>query len=166
MRRRYTTAQFAGRIEQIRARMPHAGIGADVIVGFPGESDGHFETTHRFLADLPVSYLHVFTYSERLETAALNLEGRVEPRVRFSRNDALRVLGRIKKDAFLRSLVGSTQDVLAEAEVHGEYRFGFTPTYARVALPADGARGNEIVRVEITGVEEEHCMSRIAEVMA
>jgi threonylcarbamoyladenosine tRNA methylthiotransferase MtaB len=160
MRRRYTTSDYADRVARVREKLPEAGIGVDVIVGFPGETEESFANTHRFLAELPVSYLHVFTYSERPNTPALSYADPVEPRVRFSRNDALRLLGQRKKLAFLRSLVGTRQTVLAEEEQQDGLRFGFTGSYARVALPAAGTRGNTLVDVEITGTEGEHCVGR------
>jgi len=163
MRRRYSTADYAGRVGRIRSMLPHAGIGADVIVGFPGETDDHFAATHAFLADLPISYLHVFTYSERPNTPAVTYGAPVEPRVRFARNDALRVLGQMKRREFLRSLVGTRQEVLAESEVRGDRRFGFTGNYARVSLPAGEAAENALVAAEITGLDGDHCSARVLE---
>lgn len=162
MRRRYTTAQYADLIHAVRERIPRCGIGADVIVGFPGETDALFEQTHRFLTELPVSYLHVFTYSERPNTPAPGFENAVEPKVRFQRSDKLRLLGIKKKRAFYESMIGATVPVLAEDDVDGPMRFGFTGNYVRVGLPAATTSGNAIHQTEILGVENDRCIGRVA----
>jgi threonylcarbamoyladenosine tRNA methylthiotransferase MtaB len=158
MRRRYTAGQYAGLIELIRKRIPDAGIGVDVITGFPGETDTHFETTYRYLSDLPVSYLHVFTYSERPDTPAAEMKGTVEPRVRYGRNDMLRSLGQKKKRAFYESRIGQVLTVLTEGDVQDGIRFGFTSNYVRVGIPGDSCPENTIVRARIAGVSGTACM--------
>lgn len=157
MRRRYTTAQYAGRIAAIRSKIPDCGIGVDVITGFPGETVAHFEETQRFIADLPVSYLHVFTYSERARTPAASAAGHVEPRVRFRRNEILRLLGVKKKEAFHRSLIGSTVRVLVESEVSGLVQEGLTGTYARVAVSGGPVAPNSLVDVTVEAADGERC---------
>ncbi len=164
MRRRYTAGQYADLIDTIRTRIPDAGIGVDVITGFPGESETHFETTYRYLSELPVSYLHVFTYSERPNTPAAAMKGTIEPRVRYERNDRLRMLGQKKKRAFYESRLGQVLTVLTEGDVENGIRFGFTSNYVRVGIPEELCPGNEIVRTRITGVSGAACMGVVAEV--
>jgi threonylcarbamoyladenosine tRNA methylthiotransferase MtaB len=145
MRRRYTTGAYGELIHRIRERIPQCGIGVDVIVGFPGET-----------AELPVSYLHVFTYSERANTPAADSEHMVAPAERFRRNASLRLLGQKKKHAFYSSAVGGTHLVLAEGDTDGGYRFGFTDTYVRVRLP-DSVPVNAIVNAALTDVADGYC---------
>jgi threonylcarbamoyladenosine tRNA methylthiotransferase MtaB len=158
MRRRYLTTHYRDLISTIKRYLPDAGIGADVIVGFPGESDSHFEETHQFLRELPLSYLHVFTYSERQGTAAAEMSGAVALRVRARRSETLRSLGARKRRQFYRSFVGRVVPVLMEGTVEGALRIGHTSEYVRVGVPLKSAEENTIVDVEITGVEEEFCI--------
>jgi len=161
MRRRYTTRQYAERIARIRARIPECGIGADVIVGFPGEGEGEFAQTVEFLTSQPLTYLHVFTFSERPGTPASLLEGAVEPSCRFRRNEVLRLLGRKKKEAFYRQMVGKTLPVLFESDDESGCRCGFTDNYVRVEIPSHVASENSIVGVAITGVKEDRCVGEV-----
>jgi len=163
MRRRYTTSQFADLICRVNESLPGCGIGVDVIVGFPGETDTLFEQTHRFLTELPVSYLHVFTYSERPNTPASGFGNAVEPKVRFHRSDVLRVLGMKKKHSFYSSMIGKTEAVLAEDDIDGPARHGFTGNYVRVRLPAEKTSGNSFHQVRIVGVEDDLCVGSIEE---
>ncbi len=153
MRRRYTTTQYADLVDRIRASIADCGIGVDVIVGFPGETDELFEETHRFLSGVPFSYLHVFTYSERPNTPAAAFTGHVEPKVRFKRNEVLRLFGEKKKHAFQTRMVGKTETVLVEGKKEGERSFGFTSNYVKVALPAEHVEENTLLPVKITGVD-------------
>jgi threonylcarbamoyladenosine tRNA methylthiotransferase MtaB len=132
MKRKYDTALYRSRIERIKEKMPNACIGVDVIVGYPGETDAHFEETYQFIHDLPVSYLHVFTYSERPNTVAIKLEGEVPVPVRQERNKRLRILSEKKKRAFYESQLGNTDQVLWEAERDGDMMHGFTRNYVKV----------------------------------
>ncbi|MFM9055481.1 MAG: radical SAM protein, partial [Bacteroidota bacterium] len=132
MRRRYKSALYEEKVELIRSRMPHAAIGVDVIVGFPGETDSDFQDTVDFLHRIPVSYLHVFTYSERDNTTAVELAGRVEGSVRKERNRILRNLSAKKSHDFAVASIGTIQDVLFEEEVRDGFLFGYTPNYIRV----------------------------------
>jgi threonylcarbamoyladenosine tRNA methylthiotransferase MtaB len=157
MRRRYTTAQYADRVDRIRTSIPECGIGVDVIAGFPGETDALFEETRRFLTDLPFSYLHVFTYSERPNTPAADLEGQVEPKVRFKRNEILRQFGKKVKHTFHARMVGKTEPVLVEGKRKGASCFGFTSNYVKVALPVDSVEENTIVPVRITSAGYDAC---------
>jgi len=158
MRRRYTTAQYADRVNRIRARIPDCGIGMDVIVGFPGETDGQFESTHRFVADLPVSYLHVFSYSERPNTPAAASAHPVDPRTRSRRNEILRLLGEKKKRLFYDSMMGKTLPVLLETRNDDGRRSGFTGNYIRVDVPASAGETNTIIDVTITGITGQRCV--------
>lgn len=157
MRRRYTTMDFASLIGRIRERIPACGIGVDVIVGFPGETEEHFEQTFRLLDELAISYLHVFTYSERPDTPAATFGKPVEPKIRFKRSEILRMLGSKKKQAFHRSAEGEVLPVLMEGEVENDLRYGFTENYARVAVPVGKTKENCITYVRITGSDDTCC---------
>ena len=150
MRRRYLTDLYAARIAAIRSAMPDACIGVDVIVGFPGESDAHFENTYNFLHALPVSYLHVFTYSERANTTALRIDDVVPMELRHERNRRLRILSTKKKRAFYEAQLGSTRKVLFEASEHDGTMHGFTENYVKVEFPFDDQLVNQVrdVRLE------------------
>ncbi len=158
MRRRYMTNYYRNLIYSIKEKDQEAGIGVDVIVGFPGETDTHFEDTYKFLLELPISYLHVFSYSERPNTPAANFSGTVEPNVRYKRSEMLRILSAKKRHQFYSDLVGKVFSVLVESDIHEGKVFGFTENYARVALPMDLSLANEIVDVRITGIEDEYCV--------
>jgi threonylcarbamoyladenosine tRNA methylthiotransferase MtaB len=158
MRRRYTAGDYAALVHRVRERFPEAGIGVDVITGFPGETDAEFDETHLLLAELPVSYLHVFTYSERPNTPAAEIADRVPVQVRSQRNEKLRIIGQRKRALFAAQHLGRTVAVLAESTVDDGMRSGFTETFLRVAFPADAARENELVRVRVTDIMDEHCL--------
>lgn len=162
MRRRYLTNYYRDLICAIREEIPDAGIGADVIVGFPGETEFHFDQTYRFLVDLPLSYLHVFTYSERPNTLAVNLPGSVEPATRARRSEMLRTLSVKKRRQFYESFVGRTISVLMEGTVEGNWRIGHTSHYVRVGIPMSSAQENDIVDVRVTGIDELLCIGGIA----
>ncbi len=132
MRRRYRRDLYADRVAAIKAVMPHAGIGADVIVGFPTETDTDFAETHDFLRDLDVSYLHVFTYSERAGTDALALRPVVPVPVRHERNKALRTLSYRKQQAFDGLYTGTERPVLWEKAPRDGMMEGYTDNYIRV----------------------------------
>src|SRR5690606_29164287 len=126
MKRRYLRELYVDRVLKIREVMPHACIGVDVIVGFPGETDEHFLETYHFLNDLDISYLHVFTYSERDNTEAANMEGIVPLDVRNKRSKMLRGLSVKKRRAFYESQLGTKRTVLFESENKEGYIYGFT----------------------------------------
>lgn len=161
MQRRYLADDYRDLIIAIRDEIPHAGIGTDVIVGFPGETESHFEKTYRFLADLPVSYLHVFAYSERPNTLAANLPGSIAPRVRARRSEFVRTLSLKKRRQFYESFVGWIVPVLMEGTVERNLRIGHTSHYVRVGVPMSLAQENEIVDVEITRIEDLLCVGNI-----
>ena len=142
MRRRYRRELYADRVAQIKDRMPHCGIGVDVIVGFPGEDDEAFRETHDFLSALEVSYLHVFTYSERAGTLAVTMPGTVPQAVRNERNRALRTLSYLKSTAFADAHAGQERMVLWERSKQEDMLEGYTDNGIRVSGPAvDGRLG-------------------------
>ena len=149
MKRRYLTKLYKERINKIREVMPNACIGVDVIVGFPGETEEHFLETYNFLNSLPISYLHVFTYSERDNTEAIHFEGIVPQKVRKQRNKMLRILSEKKRMAFYQSQLGTTQKVLWESENKGGKISGFTENYVKVETDFDDALINQTETVEL-----------------
>ncbi|WP_312400186.1 tRNA (N(6)-L-threonylcarbamoyladenosine(37)-C(2))-methylthiotransferase MtaB [Chryseobacterium sp.] len=144
MKRRYLTKLYNDRVNKIREVMPHAAIGVDVIVGFPGETEERFMETYNFLNDLPITYLHVFTYSERENTEAVGMEGVVPIPERKKRNKMLRILSEKKKMAFYQTQLGKTLPVLWEHENKDGKMFGFTENYVRVQKDFDEASVNQI----------------------
>jgi len=132
MKRRYQRELYAERVASIKKHMPHACIGVDVIVGFPGETEEHFLETYNFLNQLPISYLHVFTYSERPNTEADAMPGVVPIKERKRRNKMLRILSTKMQRAFYESQLGNTLEVLFEGENKEGYITGFTQNYVRV----------------------------------
>ena len=149
MKRRYLTALYTNRVKKIREMLPDACIGVDVIVGFPGESEEKFLETYKFLSELPISYLHVFTYSERDNTEAVEMEGVVPISERKKRNKMLRILSEKKKMAFYQSQIGKTLSVLWEHEEKNGMMFGFTDNYVRVQKPYDPASINRVETVKL-----------------
>lgn len=135
MRRRYRKALYAERVAWIKECMPHAAIGVDVIVGFPGETDEDFAETYNFLEQLPITYLHVFTYSERENTHALSLDNSVPISVRQERNKKLRTLSFIKTKQFTAAFYDTTRPVLFEKADHEGMMEGYTDNYIRVQTP-------------------------------
>lgn len=144
MKRRYLTKLYNDRVNKIREVMPDAAIGVDVIVGFPGETEELFMETYNFLNELPITYLHVFTYSERENTEAAAMEGVVPVAERKKRNKMLRILSEKKKMAFYQTQLGKTLPVLWEHENKDGKMFGFTENYVRVQKDFDPASVNQI----------------------
>jgi threonylcarbamoyladenosine tRNA methylthiotransferase MtaB len=155
MRRRYMTSLYRDRIKQIRELMPHACIGVDVIVGFPGETDHHFLETYTFLNELAISYLHVFTYSERDNTAAASMKGVVPKNIRAKRSKMLRGLSVKKRRAFYESNIGSIRTVLFEGENKEGYIHGFTENYVKVKTPWNPALVNTLHCVKLSKIAED-----------
>lgn len=149
MRRRYLTKLYRDRIEKVRSLMPHACIGVDVIVGFPGETEELFLETYNFLNSLPISYLHVFTYSERDNTEATEFEGIVPQHIRKKRNTMLRILSEKKRIAFYQSQLGTTQKVLWESENKNGKIHGFTENYVKVETDFDENLINQTEYVDL-----------------
>lgn len=158
MRRRYRRELYAERVALIKELMPHACIGVDVITGHPGETDTRFEDAYQFLTDLDVSYLHVFTYSEREDTHALTLDGRVEPSLRSQRTKRLRMLSAKKRRVFYEHFVGQTRPVLFEAAPVDGHMQGFTDNYIKVVAPYDETRVNRVQPVFLSRVSAEGVM--------
>lgn len=145
MRRRYKRELYAERVRLIREVMPHCAIGADVIVGFPGETDAHFRETVDFLQELDVSYLHVFTYSERDHTAALDIAPVIPVAIRNQRNKFLRSLSYRKMQEFIRRHEGQTRKVLLEGHVRTPMMEGYTDNYIKITTPYHEEWANRIV---------------------
>ncbi|AYN67793.1 tRNA (N(6)-L-threonylcarbamoyladenosine(37)-C(2))-methylthiotransferase MtaB [Euzebyella marina] len=154
MRRRYLSALYVDRIKKIKQVMPDACIGVDVIVGFPGETDEHFLETYHFLNDLDVSYLHVFTYSERQNTPAAEMDGVVPKKVRSKRSKMLRGLSAKKRRAFYESQLGTERTVLFEGENKEGYIHGFTENYVKVMAPWNPNLVNTLHEVKLTEIDE------------
>ncbi|RYY96270.1 MAG: tRNA (N(6)-L-threonylcarbamoyladenosine(37)-C(2))-methylthiotransferase MtaB [Chitinophagaceae bacterium] len=145
MRRRYRRELYTERVEAIKARMPHCSIGVDVIVGFPTESDAHFRETFDFLHALDVSYLHVFTYSERAGTGALELKPVVPVNIRNERNKTLRNLSYLKQQHFTLQHAGQVRPVLFEGHEKNGLMEGYTDNYIRISTPYRAEWANAIV---------------------
>jgi threonylcarbamoyladenosine tRNA methylthiotransferase MtaB len=155
MKRRYLRELYASRVESIKRHMPHACIGVDVIVGFPGETEHEFMETFNFLQQLDISYLHVFTYSERTNTEALNMSGVVPVNERRKRNKMLRNLSDKKLRAFYEQHVGSVREVLFEHENKNGLMSGYTDNYIKVVLPYQPELCNTIVPVYLESFSAE-----------
>ena len=155
MRRRYMREVYTERVEKIRNLMPNACIGVDVIVGFPGETDELFLETYHFLNDLDISYLHVFTYSERDNTPAAEMEGVVSSKVRNKRSKMLRGLSVKKRRAFYESQLGTTHTVLFEGENKLGYIHGFTENYVKVKAPWNPELVNTLKEITLTKIDED-----------
>ncbi|HHB79692.1 MAG TPA: radical SAM protein, partial [Saprospiraceae bacterium] len=149
MKRRYKRELFAERVATIKKVMPHACIGVDVIVGFPGETEADFKDTYRFIQDLDVSYLHVFTYSERPNTPAIDMDGRVPMEERRARNQMLRILSEKKRAAFYSTFEGQKLEVLVENSKKEGKLTGFTKNYIKVELAQGSASVNDLVPVQL-----------------
>ena len=135
MKRRYQTKLFRNKIEKITQEITDVCIGADVIVGFPGETDEEFEKTLQFIKDLPISYLHVFSYSERENTPAISFENKVPKDKKVERSKALRVLSKKLQVAFYHKYVNTEHMALFEQDNHNGYLYGFTDNYIKVKVP-------------------------------
>ena len=139
--------------------MPNAAIGVDVIVGFPGETEELFMETYNFIKELPISYLHVFTHSERENTEAAEMEGIVSIPERKKRNKMLRILSEKKKMEFYQTQQGKTLPVLWEHENKNGMMFGFTENYVRVQKPFDEKSVNEIEFLKLSKIENDGTVS-------
>ena len=155
MKRRYMRELYTERVAKIREVMPHACIGVDVIVGFPGETDEHFLETYHFLNDLDISYLHVFTYSERDNTDAVDMYGVVPLNVRSKRSKMLRGLSVKKRRAFYESQIGTNRTVLFESENKEGYIHGFTENYVKVKTPWNPELVNTLHEINLTKIDDD-----------
>jgi threonylcarbamoyladenosine tRNA methylthiotransferase MtaB len=162
MRRRYDVSHYASRINLIKSLMPNACIGVDVIVGFPSESEEDFEQTYQFIHSLDVSYLHVFTYSERANTTALRISGRIPNRIRSERNKRLTILSDKKKRAFYAQNEGKSAQVLWEGQDSDGFQYGFTSNYIKAKRVFDSNQVNQIEQVRLSEVSSD-CIMNIYE---
>jgi len=155
MKRRYQTKLYKDRIISIKDKMPHCCIGVDVIVGFPGETEELFQETYNLLNELDVSYLHVFTYSERANTEAARMKGVVDKNVRHLRSKMLRILSAKKKRAFYEKNIGTTKTVLFEHDNKNGYIQGFTENYVKVKVDYDPGLRNQSIKVKLNDFAED-----------
>ncbi len=155
MRRRYKRALYTDRVAKIKQLMPHCCIGVDVIVGFPGETRQDFIDTYNFLNELNVSYLHVFTYSERENTLAAEMEGSVPGSTRADRSKMLHILSDKKRRAFYESQLNTSAEVLFEGDIKEGFMHGFTPNYVKVRAKYDPVLVNELKMVRLTEISLE-----------
>ncbi len=153
MRRRYKSGLYAERVGKIKSLMPHACIGVDVIVGYPGESEEYFLETCQFLDKLDISYLHVFTYSERANTHADGLGDVVPMNVRRERNAILRELSTKKRRSFYQQHLGTERAILAENKRNGDMLEAYTDNYIRVKISHEAVRPNQILQVRLEEID-------------
>jgi len=155
MKRRYQREVYVDRVSNIRKVMPYACIGVDIIVGFPGETDEHFLETYNFLNELDISYLHVFTYSERDNSEAATMENVVPMNVRSKRSKMLRGLSVKKRRAFYESQIGTNRTVLFESENKEGYIHGFTENYVKVKTPWNPELVHTLHEINLTRIDED-----------
>lgn len=161
MKRRYLTPLYKDRIEMVKRILPHAGIGVDVIVGFPGENEKEFIETYNFLESLDISYLHVFTFSERTGTPAAIMPEKVPFRIRKDRNELLTKLSDTKRRVFNSSFINSTRKVLAEKPVSGSFYSGFTDNYIKVRFNSETDVENKIVKIHLQKINDKNDLTGI-----
>jgi threonylcarbamoyladenosine tRNA methylthiotransferase MtaB len=154
MRRRYLRELYRDRVASIKTHMPHCCIGVDVIVGFPGETEEDFLDTYHFLNELDISYLHVFTYSERDNTDAIHLKDSVPVNIRKKRNKMLRILSAKKLRHFYEKHLGEERLVLFEADHKEGFMHGFTDNYIKVKTPYDPKLINQLRMVSLKEIDE------------
>ena len=152
MRRRYKRELYVDRVEKIKRVMPDCCIGVDVIVGFPGETREDFIDTYNFLNELDISYLHVFTYSERENTLAAEMKGVVPGSTRADRSKMLHILSDKKRRSFYESQLGKTAEVLFEGDVKEGFMHGFTRNYVKVKTRFDPVLVNELKTIQLTQI--------------
>lgn len=152
MRRRYKRDLYVNRVAKIKELIPDCCIGVDVIVGFPGETREDFIDTYNFLNDLNVSYLHVFTYSERENTLAAEMKGSVPGSTRADRSKMLHILSDKKRRAFYETQLGKTDEVLFEGDIKDGFMHGFTRNYVKVKAKYDPVLVNELKKVCLTNI--------------
>ncbi len=153
MRRKYLTNLYSSKIEKIKSLMPHCCIGVDVIVGFPGETDDDFLDTYNYLNELDVSYLHVFSYSERENTSAIKISQKIPMNERAKRSKMLHVLSDKKRRYFYEQNLNKPFKVLWEAENENNKMFGFTENYIKVQTSYDPMLVNEIMEIELAEID-------------
>ena len=158
MRRKYDRELFADRVAHIKQLRPDACIGVDVIVGFPGETDDEFMETVEFLKDLDISYLHVFTYSERANTTAIKLGDPVPMNIRKQRSQQLHILSNKKKRSFYETNVGRLETVLFENEDNDGYMYGFTSNYVKIKFPYNKDLTNTFQKISMDEIDRDGIM--------
>jgi len=154
MRRRYKRELYVERVAKIKELMPHCCIGVDVIVGFPGETNEDFLETYNFINELDITYLHVFTYSERPNTPANEMDHPVPVHIRRERNEMLRILSEKKKRHFYSQYIGQTRKALFEVSKNKDLMSGFTDNYLKIELPYNPAMINELGQVRLEAINE------------
>ncbi|NOQ73973.1 MAG: tRNA (N(6)-L-threonylcarbamoyladenosine(37)-C(2))-methylthiotransferase MtaB [Crocinitomix sp.] len=159
MRRKYLSGLYIERVAKIKALMPNACIGVDVIVGFPGETEEEFMTTVNFLKDLDISYLHVFTYSERANTTAKKMDNAIPINIRRERSKQLQILSEKKRRAFYETQLGKTGSVLFEGEENGSVMNGFTENYVKVKIPFNPSLINQTVKVKLLNIDSDNLVN-------
>ena len=155
MKRRYLTDLYVDRVNYIKSLMPHCCIGVDVIVGFPGETEEHFLKTYNFLNELEISYLHVFSYSERANTEAAKMGNVVDKGIRHKRSKMLRVLSAKKKRQFYEQQKGSLRTVLFESENKDGFMYGYTENYIRLKAPFKSEWINKLIPTKLKTIDED-----------
>ncbi len=158
MRRRYKRELYTERVAYIKSVMPHCCIGVDVIVGFPGETESHFQETYDFLLGLDISYLHVFTYSERANTHAAVMEDMVPMGIRKERNKKLRILSEKKRRAFYNTQIGTVRPALLESRSQDGILTGFTDNYIKIEVDDNSMSENQIVDCNMQGISDKMIM--------
>jgi len=164
MQRRYTSEDYRKVILKVNQLISDVGIGVDVIVGYPGETEKEFMETYNFLLDLPISYLHVFTYSERPDTKALTIPASVDFTERKRRNKMLRILSDKKKNYFYNQMIGKNIDVLFESKDENGMMKGFSSNYIRVQNKFDKDLENQVCIVAVKGIENGLVFGEIKEI--
>lgn len=157
MQRRYNPDYFKNLIHKLAGNIENIGIGIDVIVGFPGETENDFMDTYNFLNELPISYLHVFTYSERPNTKAIEMAGAVEINERKRRNNMLRILSAKKKHEFYKNSVGKEFQILFEHENLDGFMYGWTSNYIRVKATYNKSMVNKLIQLKLKDFDGEFC---------
>jgi len=159
MQRRYNVEYYKNLIHKVKEKVENVGIGVDVIVGFPNETNDDFLETYNFIKALPVSYLHVFTYSERPDTPAIKMENSVPLEERKRRSNMLRILNEKKKTEYYNSMLNKNVTVLFEEENHNGVMFGWTSNYVRVKQEFNKNLINKLSQNKICGIEDNICIS-------
>ena len=164
MKRRYRTSLYKEKLMKIKKEIPNVCIGADVIVGFPGETDELFNSTVNFIKELPISYLHVFSYSERENTLAASFEGVVEKQKRADRSKVLRILSTKLQRLYYQKYIGSVQTTLLEKENKNGFLYGFTDNYIKVKIPFSKDLMQKKINLKLLSFDENgNILSKIKE---
>lgn len=161
MQRRYRAEDYKNTILKAAAKIKDLAIGVDIIVGFPGETEEDFLETYNFLKELPITYLHVFTYSERPNTKAIEMEGTVDIAERKRRNKMLRILSEKKRNEFYRNMKDKELEILFEEENDNGFMKGFASNYVRVIHPYDERLINTLTKVKIGGIDRKFCTAQL-----